>query len=238
MKNTTHHNTDVVIIGSGAAGLSLALSLANHCKVTVISKGALKEGSTLYAQGGIAAVFDKKNDSIESHVEDTLAAGAGLCDRDAVHYTASNAKNCLRWLIEQGVPFDMEVDSKGKERFHLTREGGHSHRRILHAADATGKAVQTTLISQVQLHPKINILEQYNAIDLIKDKHGDSGDIKGVYVYNRKADRVESISAKFVALATGGASKVYLYTSNPDVSSGDGIAMAWRAGCRVAQHGV
>ncbi|WP_339143357.1 L-aspartate oxidase [Pseudoalteromonas galatheae] len=234
MKNTTHHNTDVVIIGSGAAGLSLALSLANHCKVTVISKGALKEGSTLYAQGGIAAVFDKKNDSIESHVEDTLAAGAGLCDRDAVHYTASNAKNCLRWLIEQGVPFDMEVDSKGKERFHLTREGGHSHRRILHAADATGKAVQTTLISQVQLHPKINILEQYNAIDLIKDKHGDSGDIKGVYVYNRKADRVESISAKFVALATGGASKVYLYTSNPDVSSGDGIAMAWRAGCRVA----
>ncbi|MCG9757719.1 MULTISPECIES: L-aspartate oxidase [Pseudoalteromonas] len=234
MKNTTHHNTDVVIIGSGAAGLSLALSLANHCKVTVISKGALKEGSTLYAQGGIAAVFDKKNDSIESHVEDTLAAGAGLCDRDAVHYTASNAKNCLKWLIEQGVPFDMEVDSKGKERFHLTREGGHSHRRILHAADATGKAVQTTLISQVQLHPKINILEQYNAIDLIKDKHGDSGDIKGVYVYNRKADRVESISAKFVALATGGASKVYLYTSNPDVSSGDGIAMAWRAGCRVA----
>lgn len=234
MKNTTHHNTDVVIIGSGAAGLSLALSLANHCKVTVISKGALKEGSTLYAQGGIAAVFDKKNDSIESHVEDTLAAGAGLCDRDAVHYTASNAKNCLKWLIEQGVPFDMEVDSKGKERFHLTREGGHSHRRILHAADATGKAVQTTLINQVQLHPKINILEQYNAIDLIKDKHGDSNDIKGVYVYNRKADRVESISAKFVALATGGASKVYLYTSNPDVSSGDGIAMAWRAGCRVA----
>ncbi|AUJ70547.1 MULTISPECIES: L-aspartate oxidase [Pseudoalteromonas] len=234
MKNTTHHNTDVVIIGSGAAGLSLALSLANHCKVTVISKGALKEGSTLYAQGGIAAVFDKKNDSIESHVEDTLAAGAGLCDRDAVHYTASNAKNCLKWLIEQGVPFDMEVDSKGKERFHLTREGGHSHRRILHAADATGKAVQTTLISQVQLHPKINILEQYNAIDLIKDKYGDSSDIKGVYVYNRKADRVESISAKFVALATGGASKVYLYTSNPDVSSGDGIAMAWRAGCRVA----
>ncbi|WP_462154219.1 L-aspartate oxidase [Pseudoalteromonas piscicida] len=234
MKNTTHHNTDVVIIGSGAAGLSLALSLANHCKVTVISKGALKEGSTLYAQGGIAAVFDKKNDSIESHVEDTLAAGAGLCDRDAVHYTASNAKNCLKWLIEQGVPFDMEVDSKGKERFHLTREGGHSHRRILHAADATGKAVQTTLISQVQLHPKINILEQYNAIDLIKDKLGDSSDIKGVYVYNRKADRVESISAKFVALATGGASKVYLYTSNPDVSSGDGIAMAWRAGCRVA----
>ncbi|RXF03212.1 L-aspartate oxidase [Pseudoalteromonas sp. PS5] len=234
MKNTTHHSTDVVIIGSGAAGLSLALSLANHCQVTVISKGALKEGSTLYAQGGIAAVFDKKNDSIESHVEDTLAAGAGLCDREAVHYTASNARNCLNWLIEQGVPFDMEVDSKGKERFHLTREGGHSHRRILHAADATGKAVQTTLISQVQLHPRIKILEQYNAIDLVQDKTANPSFIKGVYVYNRKADRVESITAKFVALATGGASKVYLYTSNPDVSSGDGIAMAWRAGCKVA----
>ncbi|WP_419149266.1 L-aspartate oxidase [Pseudoalteromonas 'SMAR'] len=234
MKNNIHHHADVVIIGSGAAGLSLALSLANHCDVTVISKGALKEGSTLYAQGGIAAVFDKKNDSIESHVEDTLAAGAGLCDREAVHYTASNAKHCLDWLIEQGVPFDMEVDSKGKERFHLTREGGHSHRRILHAADATGKAVQTTLISQVQQHPKITLLEQYNAIDLVKDKAATEANIKGVYVYNRQADRVESITAKFVALATGGASKVYLYTSNPDVSSGDGIAMAWRVGCRVA----
>lgn len=234
MKNNIHHHADVVIIGSGAAGLSLALSLANHCDVTVISKGALKEGSTLYAQGGIAAVFDKKNDSIESHVEDTLAAGAGLCDREAVHYTASNAKHCLDWLIEQGVPFDMELDSKGKERFHLTREGGHSHRRILHAADATGKAVQTTLISQVQQHPKITLLEQYNAIDLVKDKAATEANIKGVYVYNRQADRVESITAKFVALATGGASKVYLYTSNPDVSSGDGIAMAWRVGCRVA----
>ncbi|CAM4157179.1 L-aspartate oxidase [Pseudoalteromonas byunsanensis] len=234
MKSTKNHSTDVVVIGSGAAGLSLALSLANHCHVTVISKGALKEGSTLYAQGGIAAVFDKKNDSIESHVEDTLAAGAGLCDRDAVHYTASNAKNCLKWLIEQGVPFDMEFDSKGKERFHLTREGGHSHRRILHAADATGKAVQTTLVSQVQAHSNITLLEQYNAIDLISDKSASERRVNGVYVFNREKDQVETISAKFVALATGGASKVYLYTSNPDVSSGDGIAMAWRAGCKVA----
>lgn len=234
MNETKHHSTDVVIIGSGAAGLSLALSLANHCKVSVISKGALTEGSTLYAQGGIAAVFDKKNDSIESHVEDTFQAGGGLCDREAVHYTASNAKSCLKWLIEQGVPFDMEFDSEGKERFHLTREGGHSHRRILHAADATGRAVQTTLISQVQAHSGIQLLEYYNAIDLITDKQSQEKHVKGVYVYNRKAERVETISAKFVALATGGASKVYLYTSNPDVSSGDGIAMAWRAGCRVA----
>jgi L-aspartate oxidase len=234
MKEIKNHSTDVVIIGSGAAGLSLALSLANHCKVSVISKGALTEGSTLYAQGGIAAVFDKKNDSIESHVEDTLQAGGGLCDREAVHYTASNAKQCLKWLIEQGVPFDVEFDDEGKERFHLTREGGHSHRRILHAADATGKAVQTTLISKVQAHPDIELLEFYNAIDLITDKQSDNPSVHGVYVYNRKAECVETISAKFVALATGGASKVYLYTSNPDVSSGDGIAMAWRAGCRVA----
>ncbi|KAF7775092.1 L-aspartate oxidase [Pseudoalteromonas citrea] len=233
MKQLKHHSTDVVVIGSGAAGLSLALSLANHCRVTVVSKGALKEGSTLYAQGGIAAVFDKKNDSIESHVEDTLAAGAGLCDREAVHYTASNAKNCLKWLIEQGVPFDMEFDSKGKERFHLTREGGHSHRRILHTADATGKAVQTTLVSQVLSHANIRVFEQYNAIDLITSK-ANNKQVDGIYIYNRRAEQVETISAKFVALATGGASKVYLYTSNPDVSSGDGIAMAWRAGCRVA----
>ena len=233
MKQLKHHSTDVVVIGSGAAGLSLALSLANHCHVTVVSKGALKEGSTLYAQGGIAAVFDKKNDSIESHVDDTLAAGAGLCDREAVHYTASNAKNCLKWLIEQGVPFDMEFDSKGKERFHLTREGGHSHRRILHTADATGKAVQTTLVSQVLSHANIRVFEQYNAIDLITSKTSNK-QVDGIYIYNRRAEQVETISAKFVALATGGASKVYLYTSNPDVSSGDGIAMAWRAGCRVA----
>ncbi|MCG7533731.1 L-aspartate oxidase [Pseudoalteromonas sp. OOF1S-7] len=234
MKEQVQHQTDVIIVGSGAAGLSLALSLANTCRVTVLSKGDLREGSTLYAQGGIAAVFDKKNDSIESHVEDTLAAGAGLCDREAVHYTASNAKQCLKWLIEQGVPFDMEFDSKGRERFHLTREGGHSHRRILHAADATGKAVQSTLIDRVQEHPNISLLEQYNAIDLIT--HGASGQkvVHGLYVYNRRANQVETVTAKFVALATGGASKVYLYTSNPDVSSGDGIAMAWRAGCRVA----
>lgn len=236
MNQNKHHIADVAIIGSGAAGLSLALSLANHCKVTVISKGELTEGSTLYAQGGIAAVFDQKNDSIESHVQDTLDAGGGLCDRTAVHYTASNAHDCLQWLIEQGVPFDMEFDSKGKERFHLTREGGHSHRRILHAADATGRAVQTTLISQVQAHTNITLLEQYNAIDLIGDnKLGQTGKhIHGVYMWNRRDKRVETISAKFFALATGGASKVYLYTSNPDVSSGDGIAMAWRAGCRVA----
>jgi L-aspartate oxidase len=231
MNQQKHHNTDVVIIGSGAAGLSLALTLANHCKVLVVSKGPLNEGSTLYAQGGIAAVFDK-NDSVDSHVEDTLDAGAGLCSRDAVHYTASNAKSCMKWLIKQGVPFDMEHDSAGKERYHLTREGGHSHRRILHAADATGKAVQTTLISRVKEHDNITLLEKYNAIDLVISKT-DKSHCQGLYVWNRNKEQVETISAKFVSLATGGASKVYLYTSNPDIASGDGIAMAWRAGCRV-----
>ena len=174
----------------------------------------------------------RRNDSIESHVEDTLEAGAGLCDREAVHYTASNAKACMRWLIEQGVPFDMETDDKGHERYHLTREGGHSHRRILHAADATGKAVTTCWVSA----PYITLLENYNAIDLITDaKLGRDGKhCHGVYVYNRAKEQVEILSARFIALATGGASKVYLYTSNPDVASGDGIAMAWRAGCRVA----
>ena len=228
--------SDYLIIGSGIAGLSLALKISDNYAVTIVTKDRLPESNSAYAQGGIAAVFDKKNDSIESHVEDTLDAGGGLCDREAVHYTASNAHQCLQWLIEQGVPFDMEFDSKGKERFHLTREGGHSHRRILHAADATGKAVQTTLISQVKAHKNITLLEQYNAIDLISDKSlGKPGShIHGMYVWNKKAKKVETISAKFVALATGGASKVYLYTSNPDVSSGDGIAMAWRAGCRVA----
>lgn len=231
MNQKKHHNTDIVIIGSGAAGLSLALTLANHCKVLVVSKGPLNEGSTLYAQGGIAAVFDK-NDSVDSHVEDTLDAGAGLCSRDAVHYTASNAKSCMKWLIKQGVPFDMEHDSAGKERYHLTREGGHSHRRILHAADATGKAVQTTLISRVKEHDNITLLEKYNAIDLVISKT-DKSHCQGLYVWNRNKEQVETISAKFVSLATGGASKVYLYTSNPDIASGDGIAMAWRAGCRV-----
>jgi len=160
------HNCDVLIIGSGAAGLTLALHLAEHANVIILSKGSMNEGSTFYAQGGIAAVFDK-NDSIDSHVSDTLIAGAGLCDKAAVQYTAENAKGCLEWLIDQGVNFDQEKNADGEQRYHLTREGGHSHRRILHAADATGQAVQTTLISQVKQHKRITILERYTAIDLI-----------------------------------------------------------------------
>lgn len=222
---------DVLIIGSGAAGLSMALQLADHAKVMVLSKGALREGSTLYAQGGIAAVFDE-NDSIASHVSDTLVAGAGLCDEAAAQFTAEHAREAMQWLIQQGVPFDQYQDQDGSMKYHLTREGGHSHRRILHAADATGQAVQITLVDQVKRHPNIQLLEHYNAIDLISAS--DKKRCHGAYIWNQQQRRVEVVSARFIALATGGASKVYLYTSNPDVASGDGIAMAWRAGCRVA----
>ena len=228
-------NCDVLIIGSGAAGLTLALHLAQNADVVILSKGPINEGSTFYAQGGVAAVFDE-NDSVSAHVSDTLIAGAGLCDEDIARYTAENAKSCLEWLIDQGVAFDKEENAQGEARYHLTREGGHSHRRILHAADATGQVIQTTLASRVQQHPRIRIFERYNAIDLICQPQPDSNKKQciGAYVWNRNAEHVESIYAQKTILATGGASKVYQYTSNPDIASGDGIAMAWRAGCRVA----
>ncbi|MEA0042648.1 L-aspartate oxidase [Escherichia coli] len=236
MNTLPEHSCDVLIIGSGAAGLSLALRLADQHQVIVLSKGPVTEGSTFYAQGGIAAVFDE-TDSIDSHVEDTLIAGAGICDRHAVEFVASNARSCVQWLIDQGVLFDTHVQPNGEESYHLTREGGHSHRRILHAADATGREVQSTLVSKAQNQPNIRVLERSNAVDLIvSDKIGLPGTrrVVGAWVWNRNKETVETCHAKAVVLATGGASKVYQYTTNPDISSGDGIAMAWRAGCRVA----
>ncbi|EER4782225.1 L-aspartate oxidase [Escherichia coli] len=236
MNTLPEHSCDVLIIGSGATGLSLALRLADQHQVIVLSKGPVTEGSTFYAQGGIAAVFDE-TDSIDSHVEDTLIAGAGICDRHAVEFVASNARSCVQWLIDQGVLFDTHVQPNGEESYHLTREGGHSHRRILHAADATGREVQSTLVSKAQNHPNIRVLERSNAVDLIvSDKIGLPGTrrVVGAWVWNRNKETVETCHAKAVVLATGGASKVYQYTTNPDISSGDGIAMAWRAGCRVA----
>ncbi|MGM3226983.1 L-aspartate oxidase [Dickeya zeae] len=236
MSSVTDYHCDVLIIGSGAAGLSLALRLAPHARVMVLSKGPLSESATFYAQGGIAAVFDE-TDSIDAHINDTLIAGDGLCDRESVSFIARNARHCVQWLIDQGVLFDTETAPHGEARYHLTREGGHSHRRILHAADATGKAVETTLVSQAKQHPNIVLLERCNAVDLItSSKLGLPGHkrVVGAYLWNREKEHVESCRAKAVVLATGGAAKVYQYTTNPDISSGDGIAMAWRAGCRVA----
>nr|WP_154324649.1 L-aspartate oxidase [Pantoea sp. 201603H] len=236
MISSTEYSCDVLIIGSGAAGLSLALRLAERYRVTVLSKGLASEGSTLYAQGGIAAVFDEA-DSVESHIEDTLIAGDGLCDREAVSFIASNARQCVQWLIDNGVLFDKERRANGEEHYHLTREGGHSQRRILHSADATGKAVETTLIDLALRHRNIQIIERGNAVDLIvSDKIGLPGPrrIVGAWIWNRNREKVETCSARSVVLATGGAAKVYQYTTNPDIASGDGIAMAWRAGCRVA----
>ncbi|WP_303904986.1 L-aspartate oxidase [Thiohalomonas denitrificans] len=230
MQPSLQYNTDVLIIGSGAAGLTLALRAAEFARVTVLAKGGQDEGATLYAQGGVAAVLEE-GDNIESHVEDTLNAGAGLCDPEVVRFTAENGPDAIRWLIDLGVPFT----AKSGGGYHLTREGGHSQRRIIHAADATGQAIEGTLLAKARNHPNIDLHPHRIAIDLVTaSKLGQESDrVLGAYVLNRQRNRVEAYRARSVVLATGGASKVYLYTSNPDLSTGDGIAMAWRAGCRV-----
>ncbi len=227
-----HFRHDILVIGSGAAGLALALNLSEFGKIAVLSKNRLKDGSTWYAQGGIAAVLDD-TDSIEAHVKDTLNAGGGLCHPDAVRFTVENSAEAIQWLVDQGVTFTRNEDNSD---FHLTKEGGHSHRRIIHSADATGKAVHSTLIERIQASNNVDIFEQHIAIDLIQQADANSRRLRcsGAYVYNREDDVVCTFQAKVVILATGGASKAYLYTSNPDGASGDGIAMAWRAGCRVA----
>jgi len=230
------YDADVLIIGGGAAGLSLALKVADRASVTILSKSSLEHGSTYYAQGGIAAVLDE-HDSLESHVEDTLIAGDGLCDRDVVSYTVSRGRECINWLVEQGVRFTREkarVEDGGS--YHLSKEGGHSHRRVVHAADATGRAVFEGLAAQVMDHPNITFRINTVAVDLITTaKLGKAGNrCVGAYVLNEVSGQVMLYRARFVILAAGGASKAYLYTSNPDGASGDGIAMAWRAGCRIA----
>lgn len=226
---------DVLIIGSGGAGLGLALKLADHARVAVLSKSSLTDASTYYAQGGISAVFDV-HDSIESHIEDTLNSGAGLCDPEIVRLTVEHGKQSIDWLRQQGVPFTEEQSKDGQKQLHLHREGGHSHRRIVHAADATGKAVSLSLIEKAQQHPQIELFEHYIAVDLITThKLGLGGHrVLGAYILDTKNSRVVSVAAKVTVIATGGASKVYLYTSNPLVATGDGIALAWRAGCRIA----
>lgn len=230
--NSTHH-FDVIIVGSGGAGLSLALSLPEHFKIAILAKSHLTDASTYYAQGGVAAVLDQ-SDSIQQHIDDTMIAGVDLCELDAVQQTVNGGKPSVDFLLQQGVAFTLDQD----QQLHLTREGGHSQRRIIHAADATGKAISTTLVQRAQEKANIQIFENFIAIDVIS--HAKLGcDTQpnralGLYALDEQHQTVHTFLAPFTALACGGAMKAYLYTSNPDIATGDGIAMAYRAGCRVA----
>jgi L-aspartate oxidase len=223
---------DVLIIGSGLAAQTCALHLAPHLKVGLLTKRGLIDGASSWAQGGIAAVMDVQ-DSIDSHVQDTLTAGAGLCDEAVTRHIVSNSQAMIAWLIDQGVEFDRDPTSSCG--LHLTREGGHSRRRIVHAKDATGLAVQASLSERLRGQPNIRLLEDHTVVDLITGRHfgGEEHKVFGAYALNNESGRVETFAAGHTVLATGGAGKVYLYTTNPDTASGDGIAMAWRAGCRV-----
>ena len=221
---------DILVIGSGLAGQAAALQLAKTRNVGLISKRSLEDSASSWAQGGIAAVLDSQ-DSIEAHIRDTITAGAFLNDPKATRFVIENGKRAIDWLIEQGVPFTR--DDAG---YHLTREGGHSARRVIHVADATGLSVQTTLTKKVRANPNITVLERHIAIDLITGEKLGLADKRcyGAYALDRDSGEVLTIGAPHTLIATGGTGKVYLYTTNPDTSTGDGIAMAWRAGCTVA----
>ncbi len=227
------HRHDVLILGSGLAALTTALRLADRRRVAIVTKRQMGDGASDWAQGGIAAALDS-GDSVEAHVRDTLIAGGGLCDEHVTRLVASQAGAMIAWLRENGVAFTPDPETPG--RLHLAREGGHSRRRVVHAADATGHAVQVSLLDRMRAHPNIEVFEQHVAIDLISGRRagGEERQIHGAYALNRDSGEVETFAAGHTVLATGGAGKVYLYTTNPDTATGDGIAMAWRAGCRVA----
>ncbi|MBS0505108.1 MAG: L-aspartate oxidase [Proteobacteria bacterium] len=226
------HAFDVVILGSGAAGLTAALNLADRFRVVVLAKGGLSEGSTAWAQGGIAAVLED-GDTFESHIQDTMIAGAGLNNRATVEFVVENAPAAIARLAELGVPFNEDAGA-----LHLTREGGHSHRRIVHVDDATGWAVQQALERAAFAHPNITLVPDRVAIDLVTGRHGvrysGDGHVWGVYAVNRQTGHVELFTGRATILATGGAGRTYLYSTAPRGATGDGIAMAWRAGCRVS----
>lgn len=224
------HHFDTLVIGSGLAGQSAALRLAETHKVGLISKRGLEDSASGWAQGGIAAVLDSQ-DSIEAHIQDTITAGAFLNDPAATRFVIENGRRAIEWLIDQGVPF-----TRDESGYHLTREGGHSARRVIHVADTTGLAVQETLTKKVREHPNIKVLERHIAIDLITGEKLGLADNRcyGAYALDSDTGDVLTIGAQSTLIATGGAGKVYLYTTNPDTSTGDGIAMAWRAGCRIS----
>ncbi|MBF0188419.1 MAG: L-aspartate oxidase [Magnetococcales bacterium] len=228
--------SDFLILGGGLAGFDLALRLAELGEVILLTKAVAGESNSYYAQGGIAAVLDPQ-DQPDSHIEDTLQAGAGICNEETVKLVVENGRDSIQRLIDLGVAFTQDKQSNG---YHLTREGGHSARRVIHTADATGRMVIETLLERVKQHPRIRMLPGYMAIDLVTShKMGlqatsRSNRCYGCHALNIASGRVDTFQARFTALATGGAGKVYLYTSNPDVATGDGMAMAHRAGCRVA----
>lgn len=228
--------SDFLVVGSGLAGLAFALKVAHRGTVTVLSKDKVTSANTPWAQGGIAAVISKE-DSFESHIHDTLRAGAGLCNLDAVRNIIEQAPDRIRDLMNWGVHFDRHDG----EEVDLTLEGGHSHRRILHFEDHTGSEIHRALLAQVLAHPKIRVFENHFAIDLLQGRHcgldnsdPESRRVRGAYVLDRSTCEVKAFTAPVTILSTGGAGKVYLYTSNWSGASGDGIAMAWRAGARVA----